>query len=75
MKERAAMIKVAVNNGITSLEEIRNKYDEGGFTNPYKHGDIYWDSPECAYFSNHTLNNQGYMMSGNAWTPRGADLI
>lgn len=75
MKERAAMIKVAVNNGITSLEEIRNKYDEGGFTNPYKHGDRYCDSPECAYFSNHTLNDQGYMMSGNAWTPRGADLI
>jgi hypothetical protein len=30
MKERAAMIKVAVNNGITSLEEIRNRYDEEG---------------------------------------------
>lgn len=30
MKERAALMKVALNNGITSLEEIRNKYDEGG---------------------------------------------
>jgi hypothetical protein len=30
MKERAAMIKVAVNNGITNLDEIRNRYDEGG---------------------------------------------
>lgn len=30
MKERAALMKIALNNGITSLEEIRNKYDEGG---------------------------------------------
>lgn len=54
---------------------ILKKYTTGGFVNPYKHGDKYKDSEECAYFSNHTLNDQGYMMSGNAWTPRGADII
>ena len=71
-------MKIYVNNGITNLDEIRNHYnrfDGGGFTNPYRHGDIYKESEECAYFSNHTLNDQGYMMSGNAWTPRGGDII
>ena len=78
MSQKQALMKIYVNNGITNLDEIRNHYnrfDEGGFTNPYNHGDNYSESNECAYFSNHTLNDQGYMMSGNAWTPRGGDII
>lgn len=78
MSQKQALMKIYVNNGITNLDEIRNHYnrfDEGGFINPYKQGDTYTESDECAYFSNHTLNDQGYMMSGDAWTPRGGDLI
>jgi hypothetical protein len=78
MSQKQALMKIYVNNGVTNLDEIRNHYnrfDEGGFTNPYNHGDSYTESTECAYFSNHTLNDQGYMMSGNAWTPRGGDII
>ena len=30
MRERAALMKVAIKNGIYGLEDIRNKYDEGG---------------------------------------------
>lgn len=30
MRERAAIIKVGVANGITNLKEIRNKFEEGG---------------------------------------------
>lgn len=48
---------------------------KNGFKNPYKHGDKYCESNECAYFSNHTLNDNGYMISGNAWNPRGVDSI
>lgn len=52
-----------------------NSYENGGFINPYSTGHRYTESSECAYFSNHTLNDHGYMMSGNAWTPRGGDII
>ena len=51
------------------------KFQDGGFIDYYKHGDIYKDSKECAYFSNHALNNQEYMMSGDAWRPRGNFII
>ena len=34
MREKAAMIKVAVNNGIYDLNDIRNKFDDGGFILP-----------------------------------------
>ena len=51
------------------------KFQDGGFIDYYKHGDIYKDSKECAYFSNHALNSQGYMMSGDAWRPRGNFII
>lgn len=43
MKEKAEMIGVAVRNGITSLKDIRQKYNEfaeGGDTNPYTVGNI-----------------------------------
>ena len=49
--------------------------DDNIFINPYSGGQVYPNSEECAYFSNHTLNNQGYMVSGNAWNPRGVDII
>lgn len=78
MQEKSAFIQTAVKNNIYNLDEIKasfNSYSDGGFINPYKNGDTYTVSPECAYFSNHTLNDQGYMMSGNAWTPRGGDII
>ena len=52
-----------------------NSYENGGFINLYSTGHRYTESSECAYFSNHTLNDHGYMMSGNAWTPRGGDII
>ena len=41
MKEKAEMMKVAVKNGITSLSDIRARYNEfaeGGDTNPYTVG-------------------------------------
>ena len=41
MREKAEMMRVAVRNGITSLQEIRQKYNEfaeGGDTNPYSVG-------------------------------------
>lgn len=47
----------------------------GGPLMQYKAGDKYPDSTECAYFVNHNLNSQGYMLSGNAWTPRGIDMV
>ena len=31
MKEKAAIIKVGVANGITKLDDIKNKFDEGGY--------------------------------------------
>ena len=78
----------AFNNGLTGATNLINKgrlkeaykpyiniKGDGGFINPYPAGHRYTESPECAYFSNHTLNDQGYMMSGNAWTPRGGDII
>lgn len=47
MKEKAAMIKVAVNNGILNLDEIKNTYnrfDEGGSTDSWK--PWYWFTKE-----------------------------
>lgn len=47
MKDRAAMIRVAVKNGVTSLEEIRdkyNKFDEGGIKDSWK--PWYWFTPK-----------------------------
>lgn len=49
--------------------------EDGGFINKYSSGQRYKASKECAYFSNHTLNDAGYMVSGNAWNPRGVDVI
>ena len=31
MKEKAAIIKVGVSNGVTKLDDIKNKFDEGGY--------------------------------------------
>lgn len=39
MKEKAAMMKVAISNGITDLNTIRNKFDEGGFLEDSDLGD------------------------------------
>lgn len=30
MKDKAAIIKIAVNNGYTKINDIKNKYEEGG---------------------------------------------
>ena len=30
MKDKAAIMKVAINNGVTDLNDIKNKFDEGG---------------------------------------------
>lgn len=58
-----------------AINKVRRSLEDGVFVNNYSNGQRYLDSDECAYFSNHTLNDQGYMMSGNAWNPRGADII
>lgn len=39
MKEKAAMMKVAISNGIADLDTIRNKFDEGGFLEDSDLGD------------------------------------
>lgn len=43
MKEKAAMMKVAIQNGITDLDEIRNRFDEGGPKDSWK--PQYWFTP------------------------------
>lgn len=63
---------IAQNNS----KKLSNYAAKGGPLNiKYKTGDIYPESTQCAYFSNHLLNDNGYMISGDAWTPRGIDMV
>ena len=39
MREKAAMMKVAINNGIYDLDTIRHRFDEGGELYIVKAGD------------------------------------
>lgn len=50
MAEKAAIIRIAVKHGITDLDNIKNKFDEGGPTNTEggndKYKPWYWFTPE-----------------------------
>ena len=85
--EKAQVIKSAVNNGITNLQQIGRVWDN--FTNSIssepKEG--YLDpssqckagqeagTTECARWQNQTLRDYDYMISGNAWDLNGVDEV